>query len=51
MENFNELVAIYWPVLVSFVGLVIVLARMKADIDSLKEKVKTLFDLHNNKKD
>lgn len=39
-----------WPVAVGFVGLVIVLARMHYNLESLSEKVKILFDFHNKKK-
>ena len=37
----------YWPQLVAFITLVMALTRMRVDIDVLKEKVKTLFDLWN----
>jgi hypothetical protein len=47
MEN---IVTQYWPQLTAFVMVVIVLARMKTDIDILKDKVKTLFDLWNKEK-
>ena len=40
-----------WPIFVGIIGLVIVLAKMHQDIEVLKEKVKTLFELYNNKKD
>ena len=40
----------YWEQLVAFVLLVTVLAKMRVDIDVLKEKVKTLFDLWNQRK-
>ncbi len=38
-----------WPIAVGFVGLVIVLARMHYNLESLSEKVKILFDFHNKK--
>ena len=38
-----------WPVIVSFITLVIVLAKIHADQETLKEKVKVLFDLWNSK--
>jgi hypothetical protein len=38
-----------WPIALGFVTLVIVLAKMHADIEQVKEKVKTLFDLWNRK--
>lgn len=40
----------YWEQLTAFVLLVAILTRMRVDIDVLKEKVKTLFDLWNSKK-
>ena len=40
----------YWEQLSAFVILVVVLTRMRVDIDVLKEKVKTLFELWNQKK-
>jgi hypothetical protein len=39
----------YWEQLVAFVLLVTVLTRMRVDLDVLKDKVKTLFDLFNKK--
>jgi hypothetical protein len=39
----------YWEQLVAFVLLVTILTRMRVDIDVLKDKVKTLFDLFNKK--
>ena len=41
----------YWEQLTAFVLLVTILTRMRVDIDVLKEKVKTLFDLWNSRKD
>ena len=40
----------YWEQLVAFVVLVTILAKMRVDVDVLKEKVRTLFDLWNQKK-
>ena len=39
----------YWEQLVTFVLLVTILTRMRVDIDVLKDKVKTLFELFNKK--
>jgi len=44
-----ELVNDIWPLLMGFVTLVIVLAKMSNNIDILKEKVKTLFELYNKR--
>jgi len=38
-----------WPVFVGFITLVIVLAKMHLSIETHSEKIKTLFDLFNNK--
>ena len=40
----------YWEQLVAFVVLVTILSKRRVDIDVLKEKVKTLFDLWNQKR-
>ena len=37
----------YWEQLTAFVLLVTILTRMRVDLDVLKEKVKTLFELWN----
>ena len=42
-------ISIAWPIFLGVVGLVIVLAKMHGDIQIVKEKVKTLFDLWNSK--
>ena len=39
-----------WPILLGFITLVIVLAKMHTAIEVLQEKVRTLFDLHNKDK-
>ena len=36
-----------WPLALGFVTLVIVLAKMHADIEQMKEKIRTLFELWN----
>ena len=36
-----------WPIALAFVSLVIVLAKMYNRIDTLEDKVRTLFDLYN----
>ena len=46
-----EIITQYWEQLTAFVLLVTVLTRMRVDIDVLKDKVKTLFDLWNKEKD
>ena len=39
----------YWEQLTAFVILVMTLTRMRVDIDVLKDKVRTLFELWNKK--
>lgn len=41
----------WWPVITGVISLIVVLAKMHGDVSILKEKVKTLFQLHNNGKD
>lgn len=36
-----------WPIMLGFVTLVIILAKMHADIETIKEKLKVLFELIN----
>jgi len=45
-----DLISALWPLAIGFVTLVIVLAKMHSDIDTIKEKVKILFELWNNGK-
>ena len=47
--NLEELIQL-WPIAVAFVSLVIVLAKMYNRIDTLEDKVITLFELWNSKK-
>ena len=44
-----DVLAKIWPLLVGFVSLVIVLAKIDNKVAVLEEKVKTLFDLWNKK--
>jgi hypothetical protein len=45
-----EFINSIWPIAIGFVTLVIVLAKMHSDIETIKEKVRVLFELWNNKK-
>jgi hypothetical protein len=49
MMDTLEILTKIWPLLVAFVTLVIVLAKMDNRVAVLEEKVKTLFDLWNKK--
>ena len=39
----------YWVQLIAFVILVTILAKVRVDVEVLKEKVKALFDLWNKR--
>jgi hypothetical protein len=38
-----------WPIIVAVIGLVFWLSKSHADIETLKEKVKVLFEMANRK--
>jgi|TARA_Y100000310_G_C20283517_1_gene623701 hypothetical protein len=44
-----EFITDYWEQLIAFIILVTILAKVRVDVDVLKEKVKALFDLWNRK--
>jgi len=46
METLDVISAL-WPVLLGMTALIFWLAKSYADIETLKEKVKTLFELRN----
>ena len=39
-----------WPLLIGFVGVIAYIVKMNVEISVLKEKVATLFNLHNTNK-
>jgi len=49
MDDTWSVIVSGWPIAFGFVTLVIVLAKMHGEIDTLKEKVKVLFDLWNSR--
>lgn len=51
MNDILAIISSLWPVVVGLVTLIIVLARMHYNIESLTEKVKVLFDFHNKRND
>jgi len=51
MNEIFSIVASITPIFVGFITLVVVLARMHYNIESLSEKVKVLFDFHNKRND
>ena len=44
-----DTISALWPIFLGIVTLVIVVAKMHTDIEALRDKVKTLFDLWNNR--
>jgi|TARA_Y100000361_G_C11017026_1_gene267461 hypothetical protein len=46
-----QLASSTWPIALGIITLIIVLAKMHSDIEIIKEKVRTLFDLWNSRKD
>ena len=46
-----ELISQLWPLVLAFISLVIILAKMDVRLGVAEEKIKTLFDLWNNRKD
>jgi hypothetical protein len=49
MMDTLDILAKLWPLLLAFVTLVIVLAKLDNRVAVLEEKVKVLFDLYNKK--
>ena len=49
MSEIAAIVSAIWPILLAFVTLVIVLAKMEVRIGVVEEKVRSLFDLWNSK--
>lgn len=50
MNDLLQVISALTPVFIGFIGLVIVLAKMHYNIESLTEKVRVLFDFHNKRK-
>ena len=44
-----QFISAVWPMALGFITLVVVLAKMHADLETVKEKIKVLFDLWNGK--
>jgi hypothetical protein len=49
VESILSIVNTLWPLMLGLITLVIVLSKMHYSIEVLKEKVKILFDFHNNR--
>ena len=45
-----EFVNTTWPIFMGFITLIIILAKMHGDLESIKEKIRVLFELWNEKK-
>ena len=45
-----DVISRLWPILVGIVTLIFVLSRLWVDVETLKEKVRTLFTLFNKEK-
>jgi hypothetical protein len=50
MTEVLDVISSMTPILIGIITLIIVLARMHYNVESLSEKVKILFDFHNKKK-
>ncbi len=50
MNEILHVISSITPVLIGIITLIIVLARMHYNLESLAEKVKVLFDFHNKRK-
>ena len=51
MNEVLQIISARWPGFDGFIGLVIILAKMHYNIETLTEKVKVLFDFHNKNKE
>jgi len=49
MQDFLDVINTLWPIAVGFTALVFWLAKSHSDIEQLKEKVRVLFELFNEK--
>ena len=44
-----DLIRTSWPILLALISLIVVLAKMHSDIEVIKEKIRTLFELWNKR--
>ena len=47
--DWMDFVRTSWPIMLSLISLIIVLAKMHSDIEVMKEKIRTLFELWNKR--
>ena len=45
----SDMIRTSWPILLALISLIIVLAKMHSDIEVMKEKIRTLFELWNKR--
>jgi len=45
-----DIIGTLWPIFIGLITLIFVLSRLWTDVETLKEKVRTLFQLFNEKK-
>ena len=47
--DWSDMIKTSWPILLALITLIIVLAKMHSDIEVMKEKIRTLFELWNKR--
>ena len=47
--DWMDFVRTSWPIMLALISLIIVLAKMHSDIEVMKEKIRTLFELWNKR--
>ena len=47
--DWMDFVRTSWPIMLALISLIIVLANMHSDIEVMKEKIRTLFELWNKR--
>jgi len=47
--EYVDLISSIWPIFVGFIILVLTLGKLMSRMDVVEEKIKTLFDLWNNR--
>ena len=50
MNEVLQIISSLWPIGIGVITLIVVLARMHYNLEALTEKVKVLFDFHNQRK-
>ena len=47
--EWSDMLRTSWPILLALISLINVLAKMHSDIEVMKEKIRTLFELWNKR--